>query len=399
MINFRFKTAGRGGGIFFVCHKNTGSKFPPSNVYQTIFLLLSLPALFAFFQSAGPNQEPVPLQQVRLASKPKNIILMIGDGMALPQITAGIYWKGVGKSVFEQFPVVGFHISHSSDNKVTDSGAAATAFACGHKTYNGAIGMLPSDESCMTLLEELTRDGYAAGMVVTCSATHATPASFIAHQKIRAFSESIALDYLKTPIDCFIGGGEGYFTNRPDKLNLRDSLKKRGYIVKSGTTFKGLPLDGSAPFMLFTAPQEPPTAGAGRRYLAPATEVACQFLKQRNKKGFFLMVEGSQIDWALHANDRNWLKAEMLDFDATIRKALEFAAADGETLVIVTGDHECGGLALHAGARATDIEPAFASRMHTAAMVPVLAFGPKAELFSGVYDNTDIYYKMRQALE
>ena len=363
------------------------------------FFLFFLPFLGLFCECAAPRQRSAPVQPVSFAERPRNIILMIGDGMALSQISAGIYWKGVGKSAFEQFPVVGFHKSHAFDNKVTDSAAGATAFACGHKTYNGAIGMLPSDTPCQTVLEELCRDGFAAGMVVTCSATHATPAAFIAHQKIRAFSENIALDYLQTPLDCFIGGGQGYFTDRPDKLNLQDSLKKRGYVVKSGTSFRGLPLDGAAPFMLFTAPKEPPTATAGRRYLAPATEAACHFLKNRNKNGFFLLVEGSQIDWALHANDRNWLKAEMLDFEAAVQKALDFAALDGETLVLVTGDHECGGLALHAGPRATDIQPAFASKMHTAALTPVLAFGPQAALFSGIYDNTEVYLKMRLALK
>jgi alkaline phosphatase len=374
-------------------------KNPQSAIRNPQFFFFLFACLGLLWQCAAAKQQPAPAQPVRFAENPRNVILMIGDGMALSQISAGIYWKGVGKSAFEQFPVVGFHKSHASDNKVTDSAAGATAFACGHKTYNGAIGVLPDDAPCQTLLEDLSHAGFASGMVVTCSATHATPAAFIAHQKIRAFSENIALDYLQTPLDCFVGGGQGYFTDRPDKLNLQDSLKKRGYVVKSGTSFRGLPLDGAAPFMLFTAPKEPPTATAGRRYLAPATEMSCQFLKKRNKQGFFLMVEGSQIDWALHANDRNWLKAEMLDFEAAVQKALDFAAADGETLVLVTGDHECGGLALHAGPRATDIQPAFASKMHTAALTPVLAFGPQAALFSGIYDNTEVYLKMRRALK
>ena len=320
--------------------------------------------------------------------------------MATPQVSAGIYWKGVGRSVWERFGIVGFHKSHSCDEQVTDSAAGATAFSCGQKTFNGAIGVLPPDNHpCRTILEELDARGWATGMVVTCSATHATPASFIAHQDMRAFTEAIAEDYLDTPLDCFVGGGSGFFNDRPDKKNFLDSLKDRGYIIRHGTGFNRLPMDGSAPFMLFTAEREPGTASANRRYLPQATQRVCEYLGKRSPKGFFLMVEGSQIDWALHANDRNWLRAEMIDFDATVTKALEFADTNGETLVIVTGDHECGGTALNRGDRGKkDFRPAFASRLHSAAMVPVYAYGPKSDLFSGIYDNTQIYSKIWDAL-
>ncbi|MBK7937597.1 MAG: alkaline phosphatase [Lewinellaceae bacterium] len=324
---------------------------------------------------------------------------MIGDGMALSQVSAGIYWIGTGKTSFEKFPVVGFHKSHSCDDLVTDSAAGATAFSCGQKTTNGMIGMIaPDNKPCRTILEDLDARGLATGMVVTCSAPHATPASFIAHREIRAFTEEIALDYLKTPLDCFIGGGEHYFNDRPDKLDLEDSLRQRGYVIRRGTSLRGLPLDGSAPFMLFTADREPPTASADRKYLPAATRNVCEYLKKRSDKGFFLMVEGSQIDWACHANDRNWLRAELFDFDRTIKEALEFADMDGETLVIVTGDHECGGLALTEGPSRREFKPVFATRLHTAALVPVFAYGPMAEVFNGLYDNTEIYKKMWSAL-
>lgn len=129
-----------------------------------------------------------------------------------------------------------------------------------------------------------------------------------------------------------------------------------------------------------------------------ATEVACNFLQKRSKEGFFLMVEGSQIDWAGHANDRNWLRAEMVDFDKTVTRALEFAASNGETLVIVTGDHECGGLALVKNSSRKQFNPSFSTHLHTATMIPVYAYGPKQELFNGVYENTSLYDKMREAL-
>ena len=110
------------------------------------------------------------------------------------------------------------------------------------------------------------------------------------------------------------------------------------------------------------------------------------------------MVEGSQIDWAGHTNDAIWLRDEMADFDKTVQAALDFAASNGETLVIVTGDHECGGLALTQTKMRKQFKPSFSTRVHTATMVPVYAYGPHAETFSGVYENTAIYFKMREAL-
>lgn len=364
------------------------------------FLLSRCLILSVLCAVACRSAAPTPVVPIRFAERPRNIILVIGDGMALAQVSAGVYWKGgLAQSVFSRFPVVGFHKSFSADDLVTDSAAGATAFSCGQKTNNGEIGMLPDRAGCRTILEDWAADGRGTGMVVTCTATHATPAAFIAHQGMRAFTENIALDYLHTPIDCVIAGGEYYFTpQRPDHLDLEDTLRQRGYVIRSGTSFKKLPLDGSAPFMLFTADREPPTASAGRTYLPKAAETACHFLKKRRPQGFFLMVEGSQIDWGGHSNDRRWLEAEMLDFDRTLQRILDFAAADGETLVIVTGDHECGGLSLpEAVGNKREFRPTFAARMHTGALVPVFAFGPKADLFSGIYDNTAIYAKMKAA--
>ncbi len=355
--------------------------------------------LFSCFACKSGHEISIDYQAVKFSPRPKNIIFLIGDGMGTAQVSAHIYWKGVGKTIFEKFPVVGFHKSHAFDYLVTDSAAGATAFACGQKTTLGAIGVLPPEEHpCPTILEFLDKNGFATGMVTSCTATHATPASFIAHQELRALTEEIASDYLLTPFDCLIAGGAQLFTTRPDKLNLIDSLKARGYVVRRGTSFKNLPLDGSKPFVDFTHELEPPTASAGRDYLPRATKLACNFLEKRSDKGFFLMVEGSQIDWASHTNDRNWLRAEMNDFDNTVSAAMEFAASNGETLVVVTGDHECGGLALTASELRKQFKPTFSTKVHTAAMIPVYAFGPQAELFSGIYQNTEIYFKMRAVL-
>jgi alkaline phosphatase len=361
-----------------------------------LFLML---ACFCGLACSAQQKATVDLRAVQFAERPRNIIFLIGDGMATAQISAHLYWTGAGKTVFEQFSHVGFHKTHAADYLVTDSAAGATAFSCGEKTTNGAIAVLPPDNRpCLTILEEMSRKGYATGMVTTCTATHATPACFVAHRELRALTEEIAQDYLRLSFDCVIAGGEELFSEKYGNRWVMDSIKKKGYVVKRGIGFNGLPLDGSKPFMVFTDEMEPPTASAGRNYLPRATRLASNFLQKRSEKGFFLMVEGSQIDWACHANDRNWLRAEMADFDKTVRAALEFAAANGETLVVVTGDHECGGLSLNHADLKKDFEPAFSTRSHTAAMVPVFAYGPKAETFVGVYDNTDIYRKMRAAI-
>ena len=397
-------------------------RFRPFGVKTRLHLVL-LPLLILLSGCASQREPEVDFRTVRFSARPKNIILLIGDGMGAAQVSAHIYWKGVGKTIFEQFPYVGFHKSHSCNDLVTDSAAGATAFSCGQKTTNGAIGVLPvsgeicaspghpstsgpvffsadslTNRPCTTILEELDAWGWATGMVVACTATHATPASFIAHRELRAFTEEIALDYLKTPLDCFVGGGEVLFYDRPDNRDLVDSLRQRNYVVRRGTSFNKLPLDGSRPFMLFTADREPPTASGGRQYMPQATRVVCDYLTQRSEKGFFLMVEGSQIDWAGHANDRNWLRSEMEDFDATVTEAMRFAARNGETLVLVTGDHECGGFALTQADNKKIFQSKFTTKLHTASLVPVYAYGPGAEQFSGVYENTEIYQKVRAVL-
>ena len=160
----------------------------------------------------------------------KNVILMVGDGMGVAQIYAGLTGNH-GTLNLERCTAVGFHKNQASDKYVTDSAAGATAFSCGQKTYNGAIGVDANGNPLPTILEVAEKNGLATGMIATCSITHATPASFISHQPSRSLDENIAMDFLKTDIDLFIGGGRKFFTQRADSLNLTDSLKARGYQI------------------------------------------------------------------------------------------------------------------------------------------------------------------------
>jgi len=320
---------------------------------------------------------------------PKNIILMVGDGMGVAQIYAGLT-ANHGTLNLEQCTTVGFHKNQASDQYVTDSAAGATAFASGQKTYNGAIGVDANGKSIPTILEEAEKNGLATGLVATCSITHATPACFISHQPSRSLDENIALDFLKTDIDVFIGGGRKFFTQRNDGLNLSDSLKARGYQIANSIAEAQQITSGK--LAAFLADEQQARFSAGRAdELVKSTEVALQLLKS-NKKGMFMMIEGSQIDWGGHGNDTQYIVDEMIDFDNAIGKVINFAKKDGKTLVVITADHETGGLILTGGDLNTrSVAGNFCSTDHTAVMVPVFSIGPGAERFSGIHENTFLF--------
>ena len=334
-------------------------------------------------------------------AKAKNVILMIGDGMGITQITAGMI-KNNNRLNLERFKIVGLHKSHASDNLVTDSAAGATAFACGKKTYNGAIGVTPDKKKITTILEECEAKDMATGLVATSTIVHATPASFIAHQPSRKMYEAIAADFLKTEIDLFIGGGKKYFDRREtDDRNLYEELEKKDYYVSDyfKENMSDIKFDPKKNFAYFTADDDPLPVASGRDYLYGASRVATGFLKAHSKgKGFFLMIEGSQIDWGGHANDADYIISEMLDFDKSIGAVLDWAKKDGETLVIVTADHETGGFSVNLGSTQDSLVTKFTTDYHTAEMIPVFAYGPGSEMFSGIYENTEIYEKMKKAL-
>jgi alkaline phosphatase len=247
-----------------------------------------------------------------------------------------------------------------------------------------------------TILEEAEEKQLSTGLVSSSAITHATPASFIAHQGSRGSYEAIAADFLKTDVDVFIGGGYKHFANRQDGQDLIRELKAKGYAVLQDMSeivkVKSGKLAG------LTAPEHNDRVALRGDMLPKATRTAINILKN-NKNGFFLMVEGSMIDWGAHANDTQYTVEEVLDFDQAIGVALEFAAHNRETLVIVTADHETGGLNNMDGDFKTGkFTGKFVSTDHTAVMVPLFAYGPGAEHFTGIMNNTDIHKKMKQLL-
>lgn len=331
------------------------------------------------------------------SEKPKNIIFLIGDGMGVSHVFAGLT-ANKGQLFIENCRHIGFSKTQSSDNYITDSAAGGTALSCGVKTYNGAIGVDADTIPVKTILEEAEEKGLATGLVSTSAITHATPASYIAHQPNRGMYEEIAGDFLKTDIDVFIGGGLAHFIARKDGRNLLTELKEKGYTVENDMNKISKVKKGKLAGL--TAQVHNGRLAERGNMLPVATQTAINILDNNSgDKGFFMMVEGSQIDWGGHAASTIYIVEDMLDFDKAIGNAIKFAAKDGETLVVITADHETGGLALTGGNMETGmVKGAFPSGGHTGVMVPVFSYGPGAEEFIGIMDNTEIHTKMKKLL-
>jgi len=328
--------------------------------------------------------------------QPKNIILMIGDGMGLAHVYSAMTANG-GHLFLENFKNIGFSKTYSSDNYITDSAAGGTALSSGIKTYNGAIGVDPDKKPVTNIREMAEKKGLKTGLVSTSAITHATPASFIAHASSRSSYEDIAADFLKTNIDVFIGGGIKNFEDRKDGKNLSKELKDKGYQVLYN--IEDIQKIKSGKLAGFTAQEHDAPMPERGEILVPATQTAINLLSQ-GKKGFFLMIEGSEIDFLAHENKTPGVVLETLDFDRAIGAALKFAASNGETLIIVTADHETGGMTLNGGDYKTGkVIGKFTSGGHTGIAVPVYAFGPGAEQFTGFMENTDIAKKMMRLLK
>ncbi len=331
--------------------------------------------------------------------KAKNIIFMVGDGMGITQISSGLYSNN-NQLHLERINTIGLHKCYAYDDLITDSAAGATAFACGIKTYNGAIGVGPDTIPVQTILEEAELKGLKTGMIATSTIDHATPASFAAHNMYRKNYEEIVLDFLDSGCEILIGGGQKSFDRREmDDRNLTKEFTNNGYTVVSHVdkTINEIDMIAVEKLLYYTADSSPLPAAQGRDYLKPASELSINHLNKNNEDGFFLLIEGSQIDWGGHANDANMIITEMIDFDNTIGAVLDFAEKDGNTLVVITADHETGGFAIQKGSKLNDLKTEFTSDYHTADLIPVFAFGPGEEDFNGIYENTELYHKMRAA--
>ena len=343
--------------------------------------------------------------------KVRNVILCIGDGMGLNQIAlSSVRATGLdGRLCMERMPVTGLMRTHSADSSVTDSAAAGTALAAGVKTKNGMIGMTPDGKNYCTILEAAKARGMATGLVVTSTISHATPASFASHVRSRKMEEVIAEQLIANKVNVLLGGGRKFFlpkgdpnSGRSDDRDLIAEAEEAGYLYVTTAAELG---SAQCPYVLGLFQFEALTTMAPEPDLATLTRRAIDLLGQtrrrglfRRQPGFFLMVEGSQIDWACHENDAARTVRQTLLFDQAVQAAIDFALRDRRTLVIVTADHETGGLTLSAGKTADDPVVHWSTKGHSGSPVPIAALGPGAAVFAGLQDNTDVPTKIAQLL-
>ena len=321
-------------------------------------------------------------------AKVRNVILLIGDGMGHGAVNAAMYANG--SLTMTNLRTFGLVRTQSADNFTTDSAASGTAYATGVKTNNGFVGMNTERERIDNIPEILTPMGYACGVLSTDDLSGATPASFFAHQAARGDKEEIWADLPASPLVFASAGKQSTFEELP--LATQEAIKKTFTVVYD--------------------PKAPEVAASDRLvylpksvhldrgdYLPATTEMAINYLSQRSKKGFFLMVEGARIDKHEHSNALPETLAETLDFDKAIEAAVRFAEKDGHTLVIISADHETGATILTGGDLETGfVRTVFASKGHSPMMVPLFAYGPHSRDFGCVQENSDVANKILSLL-
>jgi len=334
--------------------------------------------------------ETVSVQEPK-GKKVKNIIFMIGDGMGLEQISAAWVCNG-GKLNLDNFTNVGIQRTYSTNKLVTDSAAAGTALATGHKTNNGMISMTPDTVAVKSLAEEAMEKGKRAGAAVTCRVNDATPAVFFSHTATRKNQEDIVEQMANSGVYFLSGGGTKFWREREDGKDITEVVKAKGYSYVE--TKEDLMAVQNGPVVaLMDSYELKPSLDRGDILPASVTK-ALELLD--NRKGFFLMVEGSMIDDGGHDNKAGHTMEEIFDFDKTIGLVLEWAAKDGETLVIVTGDHATGGMTLLSGDIGDKrIRVNFSTTGHNGIALPVFAWGPHSEDFVGIYENTELSDRIR----
>jgi len=393
-----------------------GLSVPPTKIEAT-------PSQDPVGQSSPAPVENVPSSQ-QTVPHARNVILLIGDGMGEAQRKAA-QWFSTGMSeelVMDSLPISGWSSTASLDSPITDSPASATAMATGNKTYKGRVAVDIDENLLKTILEYAQEQGMSVGLVTTVFLSDATPASFAAHVPDRMeMRNEIAAMILEHQVDVLLGGGEDDFLptsvtgcfpergHREDGRNLVEEAIALGYSficdpeaftdLDTSTASKVLGLFGDEEM---TRPFTPS--------LVDMTQNAIEILS-KNPAGFFLMVEGGLIDWACHANDAQTAMDDTLGFDEAISVALAFAESNEETLIIVTADHETGGMSVELNSSGKPSEDGpfsmpdgksfyvnWTTDYHTAADVPVTAMGPGAEMLSGEYENTHIFDVMYSAL-
>ncbi len=346
-----------------------------------------------------PNPYNVEVIQAPKGKKIKNVILMIGDGMSLNHV--GSAWTANrGKLWLDNSQTVGLSKTYCANRLITDSGAGGTALASGFKTNYHSVGVDPDGKPLPSLNVFAHERGMSNGVAVTCRLWDATPCDFLCHIVDRDNEDAVIADYVNSVADVVIGPGYEKMVGRKDGRNLLNELRDKGYgIYSSLDDLENAKLKKDARVYCVPYPHDVPLPLERGNWLERASLKAIDILS-KNPKGFFLMIEGSQLDDYGHFNDIKTLMEETHDFDRTIGAVMKWAAKDGETLVIVTADHECGGLTLVDGdLNEGRIVCKFSTGGHSGVLVPIYAFGPGHENFTGIMENTDIPRKVIELLK
>ena len=304
--------------------------------------------------------------------------------MGLEQVSCA-WTLNKGKLNLDNMPYIGISRTYSASDLITDSAAGGTALAVGEKTANGFVGCTPAGEPLYSMLVKAQKLGKKTGVVVTCHMADATPCDFCCHDDDRYHYDEIIADYTECGMDFIAGGGRDYFgPKRQDGRDIVAEMKTKGYnYATTEEELKASPL----PVLGLLADDNLPVASERGEMFRGMVARALELLSDGDK-GFAMMIEGSCIDDWQHENNIGLAMEELLDFDRTLGDVLQWAAADGHTLVVVTADHATGALTLQDGNLAEGkIGVAFGNQSHNGIAVPVYAWGPGSDAFTGIREN------------
>jgi len=321
---------------------------------------------------------------------PQSIILVIADGAGVGQHTLSFYCNDrYSPGAFEHVGLMACHPSRR--DQITDSAASTTALSTGVKTYNGAIAVDVDKRPLKTVLEYAREKGLATGLVATSTITHATPAAFAAHVDSRSEYAEIARQMAAAGVTVLFGGGRKHFLpstrGGEQETDLLDAMATRGIQIIDSL---GQSVDAARPVVGLFADDALPSATEGRRPTTTAMALRALEILDDDPDGFFLMVEESQVDWAGHANDFDYMQAEMASLNDLVDGLLAYQAAHPRVLVVLVADHETGGLVMQGKAIGSGLKAAWTTTHHTGNLVPIFATGPGGEAFDAVVDNTFI---------
>ena len=331
----------------------------------------------------------VDVQEPPVTNEIRNVIFLIGDGMGLEQVSCA-WVLNHGKLNLDNMPVVGISRTYCLDDLITDSAAGGTALAVGLKTKYSHVGTDAEGNPVPSMLVKAQELGKKTGVVVTCHMADATPADFCCHSDDRYKYDEVIAGYAECGVDYIAGGGLDYFgKNRKDARNIADEMAVKGYAVAHDEVEL---MEAHLPILALLADDNLPNAlERGDLFRHMVGKGLAELSMQCGEKGFVMMIEGSSIDDWEHANKIDLAMEELLDFDRVLGDVLQWAAADGHTLVVVTADHATGALTLQDGnLEEGRIGVAFGNDGHNGIAVPFYVWGPGRDKFGGIKENSEL---------